>query len=217
MSEEKVGINKAAESYSNMLACYEYITTFYKTLDKHLEYGEVGRKFLPVSRNRIFVDSNDYALYSKHPYSTWLSPWYGRFYVDTNCLLEDIPIDDNPASKVSHLAFAWIWLGCEDPLVSDAKQPECWIGVAETKSSDPETRIYDIADMIYKFLRIEATIEETPDGWIKGRLHPNNVGSQVNGLWELKRFSLRNASTPYGIHHYIVSPLTQKYDEIQHR
>ncbi|MEM9213391.1 MAG: hypothetical protein AAGD25_03505 [Cyanobacteria bacterium P01_F01_bin.150] len=217
MTEEVKNILSAADTYHNMLACYEYIKKFYTTLDKHLEYGEIGKKFLPISKNRIFVDSNDYALYSKHPYSDWLSPWYGRFYVDNHHLSTNFSIDDHSVSQVTHLIFAWLWIGCKDPLVPNAEHPECWIGVVETQSSNPDARIYDVADMIYKFLRIESSISETPEGWVRGRLFPNDVGSQASGFWELKRFPLKNISTPYDIHHCIVDPLTKKYDEISNR
>ena len=211
MFVEKSWIDKAPESYRNMLTCYESIRTLFERLDKHLEYGEKGKQFVPISKNRVFVHSTDFALYNLHPYNNWLSPWYGRFYLDRDCLVEDLSIDDHPAQRVNRLVFVWVWVGCYDPCVADAESPECWFGIAEPQPSDPTLRIYDVASMMWNFFRIETTTEGETQGWLTGRFDPNDCGSQLNGSWKMKRFPVRDVATPYGVDRYIVSPLTKEF------
>ncbi|NET44562.1 hypothetical protein [Okeania sp. SIO2B3] len=113
-----------------------------------------------------------------------------------------------------HLAFVWTWIGYNDAHVADTENPECWIGFMKPQPTDPKTRLYDVCDMAWKFIRIETTTEEEFEGWIKGRFYPNNFGSQLNGYWEIKRFPLEQLSTMYTIQTLVVSELTEKFNQL---
>ncbi|MEM9213392.1 MAG: hypothetical protein AAGD25_03510 [Cyanobacteria bacterium P01_F01_bin.150] len=211
MFVESSWIDKAPESYRNMFAYYEAIKTMFETLDKHLEYGERGKQFLPLSKNQVFAHHTDFAMYDQHPYNTWLSPWYGRFYIDKHCYVENCNIDDYLAKDVGRLAFVWVWMGCYDPCVADSKEPECWLGTSEPQPSDPTLRIYDVAKMMWSFFRVETTTEGETEGWLNGRFYPNDCGSQLNGPWKIRRFPFVDITTPYGIDRCIVAPLTKEF------
>lgn len=180
---------------------------------------KTGSNFYLSQKKKLFANSNDYALYSKaeYPCDIWLPPWHGRFYVDTDSLGEDISnlsIDDYPTDRVRHLVFVWTWLGYNDAHVADTEYPECWIGFIKPEPTDPKTRLYDVCDMVWKFIRIETTTAEEFEGWIKGRFYPNNFGSQLDGYWEIKRFPLEKLSTMYTIQTLVVSQLTEKFNQL---
>lgn len=217
---EKSVIQKVSESYKGMLLYHQYLEGLFKTLDNRLEYGDNGKRLLPVSYKRIFANSSDYALHShrEYPGEIWLPPWHGRFYVDSACVGDPTDyhsIDDYPAKKIEYLAFVWTWIGYNDAYVKSQEQPECWIGIVKPQPADPMTRIYDVASMIWKFIRIEkdATKEEDT-GWIRGRFSPNDMGSQLNGQWKIRRLPLQDILSMYGIQQLVVSPITEVFRQL---
>lgn len=215
----KSTINEALEHYKGMLLYYQYLEHLFEVLDRRLEYGGNGKRLLPISYKRIFTNSNNYALYShrEYPGEIWLPPWHGRFYIDAGCLAEPTDynhIDDCPISQIKYLAFVWIWLGCNDAYIADKEQPECWLGITEPEPIDPTTRIYEVANMIWKFIRVEQTTEKQNDQWIKGKFCSNNSNSHLKGCWKVKRFLLQDLSNMYGIQQFVVSPLIEAFNQM---
>lgn len=220
---DKSVIDKSVDNYNGMLAYHQYIESLFETLDDRFEYGENEKRLLPISKKKLFANSNDYSLYSQseYPCDIWLPPWHGRFYVDMNCLekrcvsnIRLLDVDNCPVDQVEYLVFVWTWLGCNDAHVADTEGPECWIGFIDPQPTDPKTRLYDVSDMVWKFIRIETTTEQESEGWIKGRFYPNRFGSQLNGSWEIKRFPLKELSSMYEIQTLVVSPLTEKLNQL---
>ena len=67
-----------------------------------------------------------------------------------------------------------MWLGARDEYVKDTEEPECWVGVIEPKPTDPELPLSEVADNIWKCIRVEKDAEKESDGWIYGRFRPNS-------------------------------------------
>ena len=219
MFVDKSMIKGASEHYKGMLLYHQHLEHLFEVLDRRLEYGKDEKKFLPISRKRLFTNSNNYSLYShrEYPGEIWLPPWHGRFYVDLDCLAEPInhdQVDDCLTDRIKHLAFVWTWLGYNDAYVADMEQPECWLGIVEIDSIDTHTRIYEVADMIWKFMRIEEASGKIGDQWVQGTFSPNNSGSRLKGYWRVKRFPLADISNMYGIQKLIVFPLTETFREL---
>jgi len=167
-------------------------------------------------KTKLFVTSTNYLLYNyaiyngQEVYNTWLPPWVGRFYIDVDYLVDDSPIEDYPAKQVQYITFVWTWLGSKDEYVADTDGPECLMGIVEPKHTDPEARLSDVADGIWRCIRIEKNAEKESDGWILGHFYPNNLGSDLNWFWQVRRFPLRDISSIYQIYQLIVNPLTKK-------
>ncbi|NEP75554.1 MULTISPECIES: hypothetical protein [Okeania] len=216
-------MEQVTQSYKVMLAYHQQVGSLFKVLDNRFASEHNAKKFLPISLNKLFSVCDDeymfldnYTLLNrKEPYDSGLPFWLGRFYVNADYLVDDTPIDDYPAKQVQYIAFVWVWVGCDDPNVVDVDEPECWIAIIEPKPTHPETRIYDVAEMIWKWIRIETTAEEESDGWIVGRFSPNDFGSELNGFWHVKRFPLKDISSIYHIYKLIINPLTEKLAQLE--
>jgi hypothetical protein len=214
-------MDRATESYKVMLAYQHWNEDLFKTLDNKFALGMNGKNLLPMFKNKLFVTSNEYILYNysvynkKEVYNTWLPPWVGRFYIDVDYLLDDSSIEDYPAKQVQYISFIWTWLGFQDEYVADTDEPECLMGIVEPKHIDPEARLSDVANSIWRCIRIEKNSEKESDGWILGRFSPNNLGSDLNGFWQVKRFPLREISSIYQTYELIVNPLTEKLKRLQ--
>ncbi|MEM9213390.1 MAG: hypothetical protein AAGD25_03500 [Cyanobacteria bacterium P01_F01_bin.150] len=214
---DKSIIDNVRHNYEKILLYHQYLKHLFITLDCRLEYGDNGKRLLPLSYKRLFANSSDYALHSdrERPGELWLPPWHGRFYVDADCLEDQanvLSIDDYPATQIEYLAFIWTWIGCNDAYVMDQEQPECWLGIVKPQPVEPVPSIYDVANMIWKFIRVEKdAIEEQDKGWIKGRFYPNHMGSKLNGYWKVKRLPLSKLSNIHGIQQLVVSCLTEEF------
>lgn len=216
-------MERTIDSYKVMLAYHQQVSSMFKLLDNRFASGQNAKKLLPISQNQLFsvcdyeyMLLDNYTLWNhKEPYDSGLPFWLGRFYVNADCLDDDTPIDDCPTKQVKYLAFVWTWVGCDDPNLADADEPECWIAIVEPKPTNPETRVYDVATMIWKWIRIETTAEKESDGWILGRFYPNNLGSELNGSWQVKRFPLKDVSSIYQMYKLIINPLTEKLAQLE--
>lgn len=209
-------------SYKVMLAYHQQIGSLFKVLDNRFASEQNTKKLLPISANKLFAVCDyqymfldNYSLLNHQiPYDSGLPFWLGRFYINADCLVGDTPIDDYPAKQVQHLAFVWTWIGCDDPNLVDANEPECWIAIVDPQPTNPETRIYDVAEMVWKWIRIETTTEQEKDGWIFGRFYPHEFGCELNGSWQVKRFPLQDISSLYQIYQLIVNPLTERITQL---
>ena len=215
-------INRVAKSYKVMLAYHQQIGSLFKVLDNRLASEQNAIQLLPISANKLFsvcdyqyMFLDNYTLLNHQvPYDSGLPFWLGRFYANGDCLTEALPVDDHPASRVQHLAFVWTWVGCDDPNLVDTDEPECWIAIVDPQPTNPETRIYDVAEMVWKWIRVETTTEAEADGWIFGRFYPHEFGCTLNGSWQVKRFPLREISSIYQIYQLIVNPLTERIAQL---
>ncbi|NEQ68533.1 MAG: hypothetical protein F6K21_24130 [Symploca sp. SIO2D2] len=215
-------MKKITASYKVMLAYHQQIGSLFKVLDNSFASEQNKKKLLPLASNKLFsvcdyqyMFLDNYTLWSHQvPYDAGLPFWLGRFYVNADCLVDNIPIDDYPAKQVPHLAFVWTWVGCDEPNLVDADEPECWIAIVDPQPTNPETRIYDVAEMVWRWIRIETTAEEEADGWILGRFYPHDFGCELHGFWQVRRFPLRDISSIYQINQLIVNPLTEKLAQL---
>lgn len=211
-------LKRTTESYKVMLAYHQQVGSLFKVVDNRFVSEQNGKKLLPISPNKLFsvcdyqyMFLDNYTLLNhKVPYDSGLPFWLGRFYVDADCLDGHIPIDDCPAKQLQYIAFVWIWVGCDDPNLVDVEEPECWIAITEPKPTNPKTRIYDVAEMIWKWIRIETTTDKESDGWILGSFYPHDFGCELNGFWQVKRFPLRDVSSTYQINKLIINPINEK-------
>ncbi|MBP0031097.1 hypothetical protein [Roseofilum sp. Guam] len=216
MSQEIV--EQVTQSYKILLAYHQQVGSLFKLLDKRFSSENNGKKLIPLSVDKLFAVCDDEYMLLDHytlsnrqqPYDTGLPFWLGRFYVDADRLIGDRCIDDYFAQEIPYMAFVWIWVGCDDPNVADVEEPECWIAIVDPQPNNPETRLYDMAEMVWKFIRIETTTEKEEDGWICGRFYPNSLGCELNGVWKVQRFPLKDLSSLYDIYQQIINPLTHK-------
>ena len=216
-------IEATTQSYKVLLAYHQQIGSLFKVLDNCFASQQNVKQLLPISPNQLFSVCNykymfldNYTLMNhKVPYDSGLPFWLGRFYINTDDLIDNLSPDDHLAKQVQHMAFVWTWVGCDDPNLADADEPECWIAIVDPKPTNPETRTFDVAEMIWKWIRIETTTENESNGWISGRFYPHDFGCELNGSWEVKRFPLKNISSIYKINQLIVHPLTKKLIKLQ--
>ena len=213
--------DKVSKSYKVILEYQAWIENMFRTLDNKFALGLNGKKLSPMCKTKLFTTSTNYLLYNyaiyngQELYNTWLPPWVGRFYIDTEDVIDDKPIEDYQAKQVKYIIFVWTWLGSQDEYVADKDEPECFIGIVEPNYINSEARLYDVADNIWKCIRIEKDAEKESDEWIMGSFLPNTMGSNLNGFWQVKRFPLKDIYNIYQTYELIVNPLTEKLRKLQ--
>jgi hypothetical protein len=87
--------------------------------------------------------------------------------------------------------------------------------VTEPLAENPQERVYDISDMIWKYFRIERTCEGETDGWLNGRFQQNKIGCDLKGRWFLRRVPLGDLTSFYQIEKLVIRPLGEKFYELK--
>jgi hypothetical protein len=216
MAFRKQVLSQVVDSYANFSDFHKDLRSFFEIISVRFAIEEYGVSLKCVAGNKLFSNASGYLLSddSSYPFYLWLPSWLGRFYVDPTKVPPGTAIDDCPVKEVKRVAFIWTWLGFNDAYVSDAENPECWFGVAEPMPDNPEERVYDIADTIWKYFRIERTCEGEADGWLNGRFLKNQIGCSLNGRWFMRRVPLAELTSFYQIEKHVVRPLGEKFHEL---
>ena len=105
--------NTIINSYQTLVEYHRQIKEVYKFTDVRIALDEHGVSLKPILKNKLFGLSEEGMLYGD-AFSPWISPWYGRFYIDARCVPEGLAIDDCSGKNVQYLAFVWNWVGCND-------------------------------------------------------------------------------------------------------
>lgn len=209
-------LDVAKASYDRLTEYHKSVRAFYEIIDVRFRIAEYGVRLAPVGSNQLFSNASGYKLFddSAYPFYLWLPSWLGRFYVNPDCVPANTPIEQCHGGDVRFVAFIWTWLGFNDAYVSETKEPECWFGVADPVPVNRTERVLDMADMMWKYFRIERTCEGESEGWLVGRFDRNAIGCELTGRWFLKRVPLAQLSSFYQVEKAIIRPLGEKYSAL---
>jgi hypothetical protein len=207
----------AVDGYHSLEKYFRDVRALFEFVSVRFSIPEYGTQLQPVSRNRLYSNANSYQLYDDGPYPfyLWLPSWLGRFYIDPGCVPDGVEIDDCQMADARLIGFIWPWLGLDDAYVENSAEPECWVGVAEPCPVDPSQSVADTADMIFKHFRIEHSIDRSgPDGWVKGRFSPNEIGCNLGGRWYVRRVPLADLGNYYMIEQNMIRPLGTRFSSL---
>ena len=209
---EDNGSNIIINSYKTLLKYQEKIKDLYRFTDFRISLDEYGISLKPILKNKLFGLSEEGMLYSNQ-FFPWISPWYGRFYVDQSYVPEGVNIDNCSGENLKYLAFIWYWVGCNDVHVAPVEQPECWIGIAKPEPENSSANICDIANGIWSNIRIR-TGKAQNDGWLKGHFVKGRVSLNLNGWYLVKRIPDNQLSDLYQIQTLIIRQLSEKFFKV---
>lgn len=203
-------------AYRKMDEYYADVRALFEFMEIRFRLKEYGVRLSNLGRDRLHSNASGYVLAddSPYPFYLWTPSWLGRFYIDSLAVPPDMGIDECPAGRAGAIAFVWLWMGLGDAYVQDVEDQECWIGVAETDCNDLERPVNEVAEMMWKFFRVESTCAGEEDGWLLGSFHKNDCGCALTGRWFLRRIPMRKISTFYQVNSHIIRPLSEKYCEL---
>lgn len=210
-------INEVGNSIRGLENYYKDIRALFEFVEIRFKLDEYGVKLKTITGNKLMSNASGFKLSddSDYPFYLWIPSWLGRFYCVPTGLNAEIPLPKTKLTEVKIISFIWIWNGFGDAYVEDKNESECWIGVAEPISDNPENTVEEVADTIFKQFRVERnSIEKQSDGWINGEFHPNSIGCNLSGKWYLKRIPLANLLTFYEIEQSIVRSIGEKHNEL---
>ena len=209
-------LSQIRDSYSNFSDFYKDMRSFFEVINVRFAIEEYGISLKCVAGNKLFSNASGYLLTddSSYPFYLWLPSWLGRFYIDPVRIPPGTSVDDCKGQDAKLIAFIWTWLGINDAYVTDTEEPECWFGVADATGENPEETVYDIADKMWKYFRIERTCEGEVDGWLNGRFLRNKIGCNLTGQWFMRRVPLSGLTSYYQIGKLVVRPLGEKFYEL---
>jgi hypothetical protein len=201
------------DSYGNLSEHYKDIRAFFEIANVRFAIAEYGIALKCVAGNKLFTNASGYLLSdeSDYPFYLWLPSWLGRFYVDPARVPAGVNLDDCTMRDARFVAFIWTWLGFNDAYVKDVAQAECWFGAAEPKPDDCSLPAVDVADMIWKYFRVERTTDALTEDWIEGHFLRNGIGCTLNGRWWLRRVALAELSNFYQVEKLVIRPLGEKF------
>jgi hypothetical protein len=213
MAFRKQVLGEINNSYDNFSEHYKDIRAFFEIVNVRFAIAEYGVSLKCVAGNKLFTNASGYLLSddSSYPFYLWLPSWLGRFYIDPARIPQGVEIDHCRIEDTRFIAFIWTWLGYNDAYVNDAGQPECWFGVAEPAPDDPSLHVADVADMIWKYFRVERTTEGASEDWLQGHFLRNTIGCTLNGQWHMRRVPLTELTSFYQIEKLLVRPLGEKF------
>lgn len=206
-------LSDIGNSYDNFSEHYRDVRAFFEIIDVRFAIAEYGVSLKCLAGKKLFSNASDYLLHddSAYPFYLWTPSWLGRFYIDPAQASPGVAVDDLRIGDTRLVAYIWLWLGFNDAYVSDA-QPECWFGVAEPRADDPALRVYDVADMMWKYFRVERTTEGLSDGWLQGHfLRNTKIGCALDGQWHMRRVPLTELTSFYQIEKLLIRPLGEKF------
>ncbi|MET3876614.1 hypothetical protein [Chitinophaga sp. OAE865] len=195
---------------------YQDIRALFNFIEIRFRVKEYGVNLESVSKNTFFSNDSGYKLSddSDYPFYLWTPSWLGRFYADFSSVKDRTDLVNTSIKQIPIISFIWIWHGSGDAYVKDTNSPECWVGVADPILGDSDKSIYEIADMIFKHFRFETTKISQFEDWFDGKFHPNTIGNEMNGTWQMKRIPLKELNTFFEVERMIIKPLSQKYLEL---
>lgn len=207
--------------YRHISAYLAELRRFYEILDARLLTGEYGVTLTGVGGDRLFSTIDSYALSpvrneaASAPFYVWFPAWLGRFYegCGTNREIDSPGSTDQDAHGINQLAFVWSWIGRDDAYVADVDTPECWLGIVQLPDSEAGST-QQLATRIWRFFRLESTVEGEQDDWLVGTFHKDELGCDLEGRWHLRRIQIANILGYYDLQDLVVRPLVEKYQDL---
>lgn len=205
-----------SEAYRKLDEYYADLRALFDFLDIRFRLGEYGVRLASLAGSKLHSNASGYILSddSPYPFYLWTPSWLGRFYIDALAVPHGAEIDHCSARKAGVIAFVWPWMGLGDAYVRDVQGQECWAGVAAVDCDDPDRPILEVADMMWKFFRVESMCSGEEDGWLVGSFRPNDIGCTLTGGWFLRRIPMSDLDSFYQLNDQLVRPLSEKYCEL---